>query len=91
MGDAEDERAARLRTFSPYQVNAELMSRARDNAIFMHCLPDHRGEEVTAEVVDGPQSVVFDQAENRLHSSLAILDALLTQQLLGWQRGNDME
>lgn len=91
MGDAEDERAARLKTFSPYQVNAELMSRARDHAMFMHCLPDHRGEEVTAEVVDGPQSVVFDQAENRLHSSLAILDALLTQQLRGSQRGDDME
>lgn len=83
MGDADNERTDRLKAFSPYQVNAELMSRARDDAIFMHCLPDHRGEEVTAEVVDGPQSVVFDQAENRLHSSLAILEALLTQQLCG--------
>ncbi len=76
MGDAEDERTARLKVFAPYQVNKTLMSRARDDAIFMHCLPDHRGEEVTAEIVDGSRSVVFDQAENRLHSSLAILDAL---------------
>ncbi len=83
MGVADEERASRLRAFAPYQVNAKLLSRARDNAIFMHCLPDHRGEEVTAEVVDGPQSVVFDQAENRLHSSLAILEALLKRELAG--------
>ena len=89
MGDAENERMARLKAFSPYQVNARLMSRAQDDAIFMHCLPDHRGEEVTTEVVDGPQSVVFDQAENRLHSSLAILDALLTRQLRGSRRTDE--
>ncbi|MCA9691868.1 MAG: ornithine carbamoyltransferase, partial [Myxococcales bacterium] len=58
MGDPEEERAARFKLMAPYQVNAALMRRARPDAIFMHCLPDHRGEEVTAEVVDGPQSVV---------------------------------
>lgn len=60
-------------TFSPYQVNDAVMGAAKDDAIFMHCLPAHRGEEVTADVIDGPQSVVFDQAENRLHVQKAIL------------------
>jgi len=79
----EGERAARLKAFAPYQVNRALMSRARPDAIFMHCLPDHRGEEVTAEIVDGPQSVVFDQAENRLHTTAAILCTLLESQVRG--------
>lgn len=57
----------------PYQVNAALMKKAAENAVFMHCLPAHRGEEVTSEVMDGPQSVVFDEAENRLHAQKAIL------------------
>ena len=57
----------------PYQVNRRLMALARPDAIFMHCLPAHRGEEVTAEVIDGPQSVVFDEAENRLHAQKGIL------------------
>jgi ornithine carbamoyltransferase len=57
----------------PYQVNAALMKKAAENAVFMHCLPAHRGEEVTPEVMDGPQSVVFDEAENRLHAQKAIL------------------
>ena len=61
-----------------YQVDAELMRAAAPHALFMHCLPAHRGEEVTAEVIDGPQSVVFDQAENRLHAQKALLLALLT-------------
>lgn len=91
MGDAADQRATRLRAFAPYQVNAALMSRAQPDAIFMHCLPDHRGEEVTAEVVDGDQSVVFEQAENRLHSSVAILEALLTQKLRGWATADNVE
>lgn len=59
--------------FMPYQVNAALMSRANPQALFMHCLPAHRGEEVTDEVIDGPQSVVFDEAENRLHAQKSIL------------------
>jgi ornithine carbamoyltransferase len=71
MGDAEAERRHNL--LMPYQVNARLMQRAKPDAIFMHCLPAHRGEEVTAEVIDGPQSAVFDEAENRLHAQKAIL------------------
>ncbi len=68
----EDE-AAGHNTFRPFQVNDKVMSAAKEDAIFMHCLPAHRGDEVTAEVIDGPQSVVFDQAENRLHIQKAIL------------------
>jgi ornithine carbamoyltransferase len=71
MGDVEAERRHNL--LMSYQVNARLMARARPDAIFMHCLPAHRGEEVTADVIDGPQSVVFDEAENRLHAQKAIL------------------
>jgi ornithine carbamoyltransferase len=61
----------------PYQVNARLMSRAKPDAVFMHCLPAHRGEEVTADVLDGPQSVVWDEAENRLHVQKALMEYLL--------------
>jgi ornithine carbamoyltransferase len=71
MGDEENERRQNL--FQPYQVNARLMAAAKPDAIFMHCLPAHRGEEVTDEVIDGPQSVVFDEAENRLHAQKGIL------------------
>ena len=72
----EEEREQRLADLRPYQVNAELMGNA-PNAIFMHCLPAHRGEEVTDEAIDGPQSVVFDQAENRLHAQKGILAELM--------------
>ena len=71
MGDKESERRHNL--LKPYQVNRALMARADKEAIFMHCLPAHRGEEVTDEVMDGPQSVVFDEAENRLHAQKGIL------------------
>ncbi|PWG65106.1 ornithine carbamoyltransferase [Sediminicurvatus halobius] len=73
----EDEQKARLAAFRDYQVNAGLMGLAAPDALFMHCLPAHRGEEVTAEVIDGPQSVVFDEAENRLHAQKALLELLL--------------
>jgi ornithine carbamoyltransferase len=76
MGDIESERRHNL--LMPYQVNARLMKLAKPDAIFMHCLPAHRGEEVTAEVIDGPHSVVFDEAENRLHAQKAILVWCLT-------------
>lgn len=69
----EAERERRTKDFRGYQVNADLLKHAKKDVIFMHCLPAHRGEEVTAEVIDGPHSVVFDQAENRLHSQKAIL------------------
>ena len=78
MGVSELERAARVQAFRPYHVDARLMSLAAPGAIFLHCLPAHRGEEVTAEVFDGPQSRVFEQAANRLPSEQAILYALLT-------------
>ena len=71
MGD--DNATKRQNLLKPFQVNAALMKRAKKDAIFMHCLPAHRGEEVTDEVIDGPQSVVFDEAENRLHAQKAIL------------------
>jgi ornithine carbamoyltransferase len=73
----EAEKAARARIFAPYQVNARLMSQAKTDALFMHCLPAHRGEEVTDEVIDSPHSVVYDEAENRLHAQKAILIALM--------------
>ncbi|WP_394678952.1 ornithine carbamoyltransferase [uncultured Exiguobacterium sp.] len=73
----EEEATMRLQAFEGYQVNANIMDQANDKAIFLHCLPAHRGEEVTVDVIDGKQSVIFDQAENRLHAQKALLVTLL--------------
>jgi len=75
----EQEADERAGVFAPYQVNAELMELANDDALFMHCLPAHRGEEVTADIIDGNQSVVWDEAGNRLHAQKALLEFLLTK------------
>jgi len=72
----EAEQEARARAFLPFQVDAQVMARAAPDALFMHCLPAHRGEEVAASVIDGPQSVVWDEAENRLHSQKALIEFL---------------
>ena len=74
----EEEQARRARDFAAYQVNGELMSMTATDSLFMHCLPAHRGEEVAAEVIDGPRSVVWDEAENRLHAQKALLEFLLS-------------
>ena len=73
----EAENAARMKAFADWQVDADMMRVARKDALFMHCLPAHRGEEVAAEVIDGPQSVVWDEAENRLHTQKALMEYLL--------------
>jgi ornithine carbamoyltransferase len=73
----EQENSQRLKDFSEFQVNKELCKHAKKDYIFLHCLPAHRGEEVTSEIIDGPHSVVFDEAENRLHAQKAILADLL--------------
>ena len=75
----EEEQARREAAFAPYQVNSALMDAAHKDALFMHCLPAHRDEEVTADVIDGGQSVVWDEAENRLHAQKALLEFLLVE------------
>ena len=75
MGQEQEQRE-REKSFKDFQVNSRLMAGAKADAIFMHCLPAHRGEEVSAEVIDGPQSVVWDEAENRLHSQKALIELL---------------
>ena len=74
---SDDPNSARHNLLAPYQVTQRLMALAAGDAIFMHCLPAHRGEEVEAEVIDGPQSVVWDEAENRLHAQKALMEYLV--------------
>jgi len=76
----EAEKEQRIKIFSPYQVNGKLFSMAKEDAIFLHCLPAYRGFEVTEEVIDGPQSVIFDEAENRLHVQKAIMALVMGDQ-----------
>ena len=71
---SDKDAAKRLKDLAPFKVSEDLMSRANGEALFLHCLPAHRGEEVDAEVIDGPRSLVFDEAENRLHAQKAILE-----------------
>jgi len=73
----EEEQLKRTQAFAGYQVNAELMSRAAGDALYMHCLPAHRGEEISAELMDSPATVIWDEAENRLHAQKALIEALL--------------
>jgi ornithine carbamoyltransferase len=79
----EAENAERQRDFARWEVDQEMMGRAKSDALFMHCLPAHRGEEVAAEVIDGPQSVVWDEAENRLHAQKALLEYLVCGRVSG--------
>jgi ornithine carbamoyltransferase len=83
MGDSDDESATRADALHPYQVNAAVMAEASPDAVFMHCLPAHRGDEVSAEVIDGASSVVLDEAENRMHTAQARLIALILGRLSG--------
>jgi ornithine carbamoyltransferase len=78
MGD-EKEKEKRLEVFGPYQVNSQLVNHAKPDCVVLHCLPAHRGQEITDEVMDGEHSIVFDQAENRLHAQKALLVKLLEE------------
>ena len=73
----EDEKQERIKVFGNYSVTTERMAAAKDDAIFLHCLPAYRGYEVAPEVIDGPQSVIFDEAENRLHAQKAVMVACM--------------
>ena len=73
MHDSQSTRQRRHNQLKPYQVNDHLMDQAKPDALFMHCLPAHREEEVTSSVMDGPKSVIFDEAENRLHAQKAVM------------------
>ena len=73
----ESEQRERAQLFAPYQVNSELMSRAASDALYMHCLPAHRGEEISAQLMDAPDTVIWDEAENRLHAQKALMETLL--------------
>lgn len=77
----EAENAERRLAFADWQVDADMMRIARPDAVFMHCLPAHRGEEVSADVIDGPQSIVWDEAENRLHAQKALMEYLLLSRI----------
>jgi len=79
----EAENEARIKAFADWCVDGEMMQVANEGALFMHCLPAHRGEEVTAEVIDGPQSVVWDEAENRLHVQKALMEYLMLGRING--------
>jgi len=79
MGGPEKEKEKRTRDFAPYQINVNVLSEAKKDAIFMHCLPGYRGEEMTDEVIEGPQSAVWDQAENRMHTEKAVLALVIPQ------------
>jgi ornithine carbamoyltransferase len=83
MGDSAGERSARMRALAPHQLNQALLDQAADEAVVLHCLPAHRGEEITADVIDGARSLVFTQAANRLPATQAVLYALLTSRLTG--------
>ncbi|HJD44017.1 MAG TPA: ornithine carbamoyltransferase, partial [Candidatus Paenalcaligenes intestinipullorum] len=77
----EEENEERRKAFADWCVDEEMMQQANSDALFMHCLPAHRGEEVSAEVIDGPQSVVWDEAENRMHAQKALMEFLLRGEL----------
>ena len=74
----EEEQAERLKTFEAFQVNKHIMAKANADALFTHCLPAHREEEVTTDVLEGPQSIVFEAAENRLHAQKALMELLVS-------------
>lgn len=78
MGGPEKEKEKRVRDFAPYQINVSVLSEAKKDAVFMHCLPGYRGEEMTDEVIEGPQSAVWDQAENRMHTEKAVLALIVS-------------